>query len=173
LRLNRLDQTVARPARSQPQIVVGLPRRAKGAEMRRWAENPDGDCSVIGCGARKCTRNTPANRPRRPRARPTLRNACCGRNRWKVSADPRNLAYISAMPQRRLRLARGHVQTLRNPRQPSARHHPPPPRYAHLETGKRVPVPILRDAALPGSGPHDQADEGAEDRALCLDASGG
>jgi hypothetical protein len=76
------------------------------------------------------------------------------------------------LAQRRLRLARGHVQTLRNPRQPSARRHPPPARYADLETGKRVPVPILRDAALPGSGPHDQADEGAVDCAVCLDASG-
>jgi hypothetical protein len=34
------------------------------------------------------------------------------------------------MPQRRLRLARGHVQAMRDARQPSARCHPPAAGYA-------------------------------------------
>src|SRR5450631_2270024 len=81
------------------------------------------------------------------------------------------IAHDRAMPQWRLWLARGHVSSLRNPRQPSARCDPPAARYADLEVGSGAQMPGLQDAPLRAAGAYDQADQGAADRALSLGAS--
>src|SRR4030088_1227199 len=88
---------------------------------------------------------------------------------WR--ADPA-VADDRAMPQRRLRLAGGDVQALRDARKHPTRRGASTARDAELKTGDRLPVPLLRDDALSAAGPYDQTHARAEHRTLRLDPSG-
>src|SRR6266849_1792363 len=77
-----------------------------------------------------------------------------------------------SMPQWRLRLARGRMQSLQDPRKPSAGCDTPTARYADLEAGSGAEMSIVQERPPRAACAHDQADRNARDHALRLGASG-
>src|ERR1700730_2638783 len=102
-------------------------------------------------------------RPGPPNALAHVRGGRCngpmsGPNRRRILGDRPGAAVADdrAMPQRRLSLAPGHVQTLRNARQAAAGCDPPPAPPSDLETRDGAEMPIVPNAAIRATGAHDQ-----------------
>jgi hypothetical protein len=163
------DTPVGSLGRSRPQWLVGLRGCVKAGEMAGWEAATDNGFLAIASGARGSARYRRARRPRKPSVRRTPPNACCGRNKWKALADPRNRRPPSGNASMEDKwLAGGDVPPLRNTRQPAAGGHPSAARYADLETGSSPQMPFLQDAPIRATGAHDQAHQRAEDCALPL-----
>jgi hypothetical protein len=91
-----------------------------------------------------------------------------GRLRWPGAA----IANYRAMPERRLRLARSPMSTVRDPRQPPARRYQASARNADMEAGSGPEMPVVPDVTILAAGTYDQAHERARDRALDVGSSG-
>jgi hypothetical protein len=85
---------------------------------------------------------------------------------------PAALADNRPMPQQRPRLTESGVQPLQDPRDPAARRHPPPARYAAVETGGVAEMPVIPQGPHCAVGAHDPADGAAGAHALAVGASG-
>lgn len=72
----------------------------------------------------------------------------------------------------RVGLARGGVQPLQDESKPTAGCHPPVSRYADLEAGSVLEMPVLQERPKRATGAHDQAHGRARDHALQVGASG-
>src|ERR1700687_1670384 len=85
--------------------------------------------------------------PRKPFARPTAPRPQRGRSAWRVLAGAA-IADHRAMPQWWLALARGPVQPLQDPREPSARCHPPAAGYTDLDTWSGAEMPVMPEGQI-------------------------
>jgi len=82
------------------------------------------------------------------------------------------LANHRAMSQRGLRLARSEVPPVRDQGRYSPGCSPPTRQHANLEVGGGAQMPVVPNAEVFATGSHNQADDGAGDRAVCVGASG-
>ena len=71
----------------------------------------------------------------------------------------------------RLRLARGRMQSLQDPREPAARCDQASAQYADLETGGGAEMPVVQERPIRAASSHDQADPRAGDHTLRLGSS--